>query len=251
MIALVVADRGGVQVTRPRQTIAHLQADLLTRHPDNIRHGLGDLTDLARSIQEHGILQPITVTEHRLGGFLILAGHRRYAAGLKAGLTSFPAIIRHELEEHAEQLVVMLVENTQRRDLDPFEKAKAYKALVAEGLSQSEIARRVGCSPSTVNYYVGFGDAPQELVDEVRSGQVTAGQAREAVVEARQERRVAASQPKRGRKPNYFGRTHRLADVVVAMCDHVDRPLLGTCGCGQCWEKAIVDEFIATHGVAS
>lgn len=130
---------------RPRQTATHIPVDQLMAHPDNIRHGLGDLTDLARSIQEHGILQPLTVTEYAGDGFLILAGHRRFRAGLKVGLTSFPAIVRHGLAgDHAEQLVVMLVENTQRRDLDPIEKGKAFQALVAEGLSMSELGRRLG-----------------------------------------------------------------------------------------------------------
>lgn len=81
-------------MTKPRQTITHLPGEQLLANPANIRDDLGDLTDLAASIREHGILQPITVTEHR-DGFVLLAGHRRFAAGRMAGLSTFPAIIRH------------------------------------------------------------------------------------------------------------------------------------------------------------
>jgi ParB family chromosome partitioning protein len=238
-------------VTRPRQTITHIRAELLTAHPDNIRNNLGDLTDLARSIREHGILQPITVTEHRLGGFLILAGHRRFNAGLKAGLDTYPAIIRHGLDDHAEQIVVMLVENTQRRDLDPIEKAVAYKLLIDQGLSQSEIARRVGCSPSTVNYYSSFLDLDDDTIDDVRSGRITAGDARDAVVEARQQHRISQARPQRGRRPNYFGASHDLYDTVRELCTHHDGQIIGNAGCGPCWEQAIVDRFLATHQAAA
>jgi ParB/RepB/Spo0J family partition protein len=238
-------------MTRPRQTITHLKAELLTRHPDNIRDSLGDLTDLARSIREHGILQPITVTEHRLGGFLLLAGHRRFQAGLKVGLDSFPAIIRHGLDDHAEQLVVMLVENTHRRDLDPIEKAKAFKALVAGGLSQSEIARRVGCSPSNVNYYASFLDLDKEAVEDLRAGRLSQGEAREMIVGARQQRRITEARPRRGRRPDYFGRTHPLFAAVRDLCDHEDATVIGHAGCGPCWEQAIVDRFVASHQAAS
>lgn len=238
-------------MTRPRQTATHVSVDQLMAHPDNIRDGLGDLTDLARSIQEHGILQPLTVTEHAGDSFLILAGHRRFRAGLKVGLTSFPVIVRHGLDDHAEQLVVMLVENTQRRDLDPIEKSKAFQALLAEGLSQSEIARRVGCKPSTVNYYCAFLDLDEEPVQAVRDGRLTAQQAREGVVAGRQSTRASAAKPRRGRRPDYFGRTHALYATVRGLCDHGDRPVIGAAGCGQCWEQAIVEAFVATHAAAA
>jgi ParB family chromosome partitioning protein len=238
-------------VTRPRQTATQIKAELLTRHPENIRDRVGDLTDMAVSIREHGILQPLTVTEHKLGGFLILAGHRRYAAGIKAGLTHFPAIIRHDLDDRAEQLVVMLVENTQRRDLDPFEKAKAYKALADAGLSQTDIARRVGCAPSTVNYYVAFNDVDEETVEKVRAGHLSAGNVRGAVVTARQEGRTTVGKPQRGRRPNYFGATHPLYDTVRTLCDHRDGQIIGNAGCGPCWEQAIVDRFVGTRQAAA
>lgn len=198
-------------MTRPRQTITHLHADQLTTHPANVRDELGDLTDLARSIREHGILQPITVTEHDAGGYLIIAGHRRLGAGLMAGLTSFPAVIRHGLDDPAEQLVVMLVENTQRRDLNPVERAQAYGALINRGLNQSDIARRVGCTPATVNHYLTLLELDDESLDLP------------VIVER-----------------THFGAHHPLIAYVSSICGHTTRPKVGnSMCCGQCWEAVI------------
>jgi ParB family chromosome partitioning protein len=230
-------------MTKPRQTITHIKAELLTAHPDNIRDDLGDLGDLARSIIEHGILQPITVTEHRLGGFLILAGHRRFAAGRQAGLTSFPAIIRHDLTDHAEQLVVMLVENVQRRDLSPVEKAEALGALRHRGVTPAEISRRTGIHASTVSSLLALLDLDEESRQNVRAGHLNAGDAIAAVREVRRAQRIRMGGPTRGRpviaEPAHFN-THPLLPLVSSICGHTTRPKVGnTMCCGQCWEAVI------------
>jgi ParB family chromosome partitioning protein len=132
-----------------RQSVTHLPVDDLFAHPGNVRDDLGDLTDMASSIREHGILQPLTVTERPEGGHLVLAGHRRLAAARLAGLSRVPVVIRHDVAELDEHLVLMLVENTQRRDLNPMERAEAYDALRNAGLTLSEVARRTGTTPTT------------------------------------------------------------------------------------------------------
>lgn len=231
-------------MTRPRQTIAHLKAELLTAHPDNIRHNLGDLTDLARSIQEHGILQPITVTEHKLGGFLILAGHRRFNAGLRVGLDTFPVIIRHDLEDPAEQLVVMLVENVQRQNLSPVEKAEALGTLRDGGLNPTEISRRTGIHVTTVSSLLNLLELDEASLEQVREGRLNAGDAIAAVREVRQQTRATEGAPTRGRplfvEPPHFTFNHPLYAYVAATCDHTRRPKLSGSGCcGACWEAVV------------
>jgi ParB family chromosome partitioning protein len=233
-------------VTRPRQTITHLKADVLTRHPDNIREGLGDLRDLAASIHEHGILQPITVTEHHLGGYLILAGHRRFAAGQMAGLSSYPAIIRHELDDPTEHTIVMLVENVQRRDLSPVEKAQAFGSLRNRGLSIAEISRRSGVRASTVSTLLTLLELDGESQEKVATGEINAGDAIAAVRQVRQAQRIASSRPQRGRpivaEPPHFGGSHPLFPYAAAACDHTTRPKVGhksASACGECWEAVI------------
>jgi ParB family chromosome partitioning protein len=227
-----------------RQTVTHLSVGDLTAHPGNVREGLGDLDGLALSIREHGILQPLTVTEHADGGYLLLAGHRRLAAARMAGLTRVPVIIRHDVTDDDEQVILMLVENTQRRDLNPIEKAEAYGALRNRGLRQVDIARRVGVSPGTVSHYLALLDLPEEERDEIREGHRTAAEGRALVQKRREAERGPATprpvgRPKGKKTPPHFGDTHRLARTVRGICDHRGKPKVGGVGCGECWELAI------------
>jgi ParB family chromosome partitioning protein len=106
------------------------------------------LRDLAASIAEHGVLQPVLVTE-TLDGYQLIAGERRLRAAEMAGLDRIPALVRQLAGE--EQLELALVENIQRADLNPLEEAGAYRQLIGEfGLSQDEVARRVGRARSSV-----------------------------------------------------------------------------------------------------
>lgn len=114
------------------------------------RHDLGDLSGLAESIREYGVLQPIVVDQTETGRFRILAGHRRYAAAKEAGLSTVPAIVR-SIAEH-QRLKVQIAENVRRKDLDPFEEAWVYKRLESEfGYKQEDIAREVGKPRSVIN----------------------------------------------------------------------------------------------------
>lgn len=228
----------------PRQTVTHLPVQQLTAHPGNVRDDIGDLTDLARSIREHGILQPLTVTEHPDGGYLLIAGHRRLGAALLAGLTNVPVVIRHGVDE-ATQLVLMLVENCQRRDLNAIEKAEAYGALANRGLNQMEIARRVGVSPATVSHYLTLLELPEHERVELREGRIHLSDAMAMLRNQRAEARPyrpntgQIGRPKGRKTTPYFGDTHPLARTVRALCDHRGRPKVGGVGCGHCWEHAI------------
>lgn len=231
-----------------RQTVAHLQVSTLKAHPGNVRDGLGDLSELAASIREHGILQPITVTESGDPEcpWLVLAGHRRLGAAQLVGLPAVPAVIRHDVTGTADQVVLMLVENCQRRDLGPVEKAEAYGFLRNQGLTQSEIARQVGVRPATVNYYLALLELDDASREQVRGGVIPSTHAVEAVRTARKEQRAQSEQPERGRPvftdPAHLTRTHPLAEQVASLCDHTTRPRphgLAGAGCGQCWETVI------------
>ena len=101
------------------------------------------LNELADSIREHGVVQPIVVRALEDGFFQLVAGERRWRAAQRAGLLRIPAVIR-EASEHA-SLEIALIENLQREDLNPIEEAQAYERLITEfGMTQEEVARRVG-----------------------------------------------------------------------------------------------------------
>lgn len=233
-------------MSKPRQTVTHLPVDQLAAHPGNIRDDLGDLGDLAKSIREHGILQPLTVTEGTDGRFLLLAGHRRLAASLLAGLTHVPVVIRHGVTDEGDQLVLMLVENCQRRDLNPIEKAEAFGALRNRGLTVAEIARQVGVSPPNVYYYLTLLDLPEAEREELRRGTVTAAAAIAEVRQQREQQRKVArptsrsvGRPKGATSAPWFSDRHPLAKTVRRMCTHRGRKKVGGVGCGPCWEHAI------------
>jgi ParB family chromosome partitioning protein len=231
---------------KPRQTVTHVPIGRLTAHPSNIRDDLGDLTEMARSVAEHGILQPLTVTEdlEHEGKLLLLAGHRRLGAACLAKLDVVPVIIRHGLHAEDEQMVVMLVENTQRRDLNPVERAEAYAALRNRGLIITEIARRTGSSIASISYYLRLLDLPDDELEEVRAGERPVSQALAQVRAERQEERLRLAgrpvgRPKGRATTPYFSDSHPLAKVVRARCNHRGVPKVGSVGCGACWEQVI------------
>jgi ParB family transcriptional regulator, chromosome partitioning protein len=117
--------------------------------PDNPRSDLGDLEGLAASIKSEGIVEPLIVTWEGDDGYVVVAGHRRLEASKKAGLDVVPCIVR-DLDP-AGRAVARTVENLQREDLAPVDEARALAQLVELGLSQRQIAERVGCSQAHVS----------------------------------------------------------------------------------------------------
>jgi len=136
------------------------------------------LQSLAESIREHGVLQPLLVSEEGPGRFIILAGERRWRAAKIAGITRVPVVIRERVDGQKE-LELALVENLQRRDLTPLEEARAYEELrVERGLSQAKIAQRVGIDRSTVANSLRLLKLPEGIQALVESGRLSAGHGR-------------------------------------------------------------------------
>jgi ParB family chromosome partitioning protein len=136
------------------------------------------IEELAESIRAQGIVQPLVVTPEGEGIYAIIAGERRWRAARRAGLEEVPVVIR-EVANDRELLELALVENLQRSDLSSIEEADAYLALQEKfGLSQEEIAARVGKSRPTVANALRLLKLPEEVRDLLRGGQLTAGQAR-------------------------------------------------------------------------
>lgn len=135
------------------------------------------LQELAESIREHGVLQPILVRPQIYGGYQIVAGERRYRASRIAGLTEIPAIIR-ELSD-SETMQIALIENLQRSDLSVLEEAKGYKSLIDDyGFSQEDVARTVGKSRSAVANTLRLLGLPEDVVPFLDDGRLSAGHAR-------------------------------------------------------------------------
>jgi ParB family chromosome partitioning protein len=135
------------------------------------------LEELRDSIKKHGILQPVVV--RRAGdGFELVSGERRWRAARQAGLKTIPAIIRDDVSD-GEMLELALVENVQRRDLDPMERARGFKALMEKlSLTQQGVADRVGLKRVTVANHLRLLDLPSKVQDAVGSGLLTMGHAR-------------------------------------------------------------------------
>lgn len=212
--------------------------------PNNPRRTLTDLDDLATSIRENGLIQPIVVQKLPLDGYQIVAGHRRYAAARKLGWAKIPAIIRRDMLPD-EELLAMLVENGQRANLDPIEEARALKRLADAGMEPGDIARKVGRSVATIKTRLMLLTLPAEEQEAVRAGHYTLTHATGLVrAERREERRrtnpVArpVGRPKGAKTRPYFSDSHPLATQVRTACDHRGTPKVG---CGPCWEQAIRD----------
>lgn len=136
------------------------------------------LEELAESIRAQGVIQPIVAVPATDGGYTIVAGERRWRAAQRAGLAEVPVVVR-EAAGDRQLLELALVENLQRTDLNPIEEAEAYRALTETfGLAQQEVATRVGKARTTVTNSLRLLKLPEEVLDLLRDGRLTAGQAR-------------------------------------------------------------------------
>jgi ParB family chromosome partitioning protein len=134
------------------------------------------LAELAASIAEHGVLQPILVTE-TIDGYRLVAGERRVRASRLAGLERIPAVVR-ELADH-DQLELALVENIQREDLDPLEEARAYRQLIDEfGFTQERLAQRMGKARPTIANSLRLLDLDGAVQKALAAGTISEGHAR-------------------------------------------------------------------------
>ena len=135
------------------------------------------LAELSASIAEHGLLQPIAVRPKPSGGYLIVAGERRWRASRMAGLTEVPVIVKDVTDEQAMELA--LVENLQREDLNPIEEAKGYRALQdVYGMTQDDVAQSVGKSRPAVANATRLLALSEQVLKLVEDGTLSAGHAR-------------------------------------------------------------------------
>lgn len=162
--------------------LRHIKLSEIVADPDQPRNQFDDdaLADLAASIAEHGILQPIVVTPH-LGGYQIVAGERRYRASKLVGLDKIPALVRTLSGQH--KLELSLIENLQRRDLNILETATAYLKLRDQfNLSLEQIGQRVGKkSISTISNTLRLLKLPAPVRTALAEGKVSEGQVRPLV----------------------------------------------------------------------
>ena len=135
------------------------------------------LAELAQSISEHGVVQPIVVKMQNDGKYLIIAGERRWRASKLAGLKVLPVIIKDYSEKTV--MEVALIENLQREDLNPVEEAMAYKSLVDEfQLTQEEVSKKIGKSRSAIANTLRLLNLPDQVKEMLISGKITAGHGR-------------------------------------------------------------------------
>ncbi len=135
------------------------------------------LEDLADSIREHGIIQPLTVRRLSSGYYQIIAGERRWRAAKKAGLYEVPAVIIEADDRKVMELG--LIENLQREDLNPMEEAEGYQVLLTDyGMTQDEVARRMGKSRPAITNALRLTALPPEVREMLIQGQLTAGHGR-------------------------------------------------------------------------
>ena len=135
------------------------------------------LAELSASIAEHGLLQPIAVRPRASGGYLIVAGERRWRASRMAGLTEVPVIVKDVTDEQAMELA--LVENLQREDLDPVEEAAGIRELMTRcDLTQEQAARKLGKSRSALANSLRLLSLPETVLELLKSGFITIGHAK-------------------------------------------------------------------------
>ncbi|HEX9014437.1 MAG TPA: ParB/RepB/Spo0J family partition protein [Chloroflexota bacterium] len=158
--------------------LVEIDLDAVSPNPKQPRTVMDEaaLAELADSIRQHGILQPLIVTRSG-SGYTLVAGERRWRAARLAGLSTVPALVKDT--SPSQLLEVALVENIQRQDLGPLEEAAAYKQLIEDlGLTQEEAARRVGKSRSAVANSLRLLNLLPEAKEALEQGLITGGHAR-------------------------------------------------------------------------
>ncbi len=138
------------------------------------------LEELRDSIKMHGVIQPIVLAKHIDGGYIIIAGERRFRASQMAGLKTIPAIVKDYTERQIKEIA--LIENLQREDLNPIETARALKDVMLEyNMTQDEVADRIGKSRSAIANTLRLLSLTSEVMKLVESGKLSAGHARTLV----------------------------------------------------------------------
>jgi ParB family chromosome partitioning protein len=173
----------GAPPARPSAGERRVPIELVSPNPNNPRRVFSeaDLADLAQSIREHGIVQPVVLRPSRESGrFEIIAGERRWRAAQRAGLAEIPAIVRDVDDRTALELAI--IENVQRADLNPLEEAAGYQQLLDQhGYTQVDLAQVIGKSRSHVANTLRLLKLPQDVRSMLSEGLLSAGHARTLV----------------------------------------------------------------------
>jgi ParB family chromosome partitioning protein len=182
LAALIGDDTTEDAVIQDTRSLRHMPIELLHANPNNPRKHFKDedLEDLARSIREKGLLQPLVVRHRSHGDYEIVAGERRWRAAQRAGVHEVPVLIR-ELND-GEALEIALIENIQRSDLNAIEEARGYAQLTEQfGYTQSQLAESVGKSRSHIANTLRLLTLPEAVRNHIEQGTLTAGHARALV----------------------------------------------------------------------
>ncbi len=221
---------GGGSIPKAKEAadsaVVMVSPDLLKANPRQPRKDFDDnaLQELADSIKEHGVIQPVIAEKAESGSYFIIAGERRVRAARLAGLDEVPVIVRH-VEDKA-RLTLALIENIQRENLNPLEEAEAYDELMRlEGLSQEEAAARVGKSRPAVANALRLLKLPDEMRKSLASGKITAGHARALLSVANPAERSAL-----------FGRIER-EGLSVRECEALSAKLAGSAASPESGKK--------------
>ena len=134
------------------------------------------IQELAQSIKENGLIQPIIVRKSPVLGYEILAGERRYRASIAAGLSEVPVIVKQLSDQ--DMMLHSIIENLQRENLNPIEEAKAYQSLIDKGFTHTEIAEKMGKSRPYITNLVRLLGLPKHILIEVESGRLSQAHAR-------------------------------------------------------------------------
>ena len=134
------------------------------------------IQELAHSIKENGLIQPIIVRKSPVLGYEILAGERRYRASIAAGLSEVPVIVKQLSDQ--DMMLHSIIENLQRENLNPIEEAKAYQSLIDKGFTHTEIAEKMGKSRPYITNLVRLLGLPKHILIEVESGKLSQAHAR-------------------------------------------------------------------------
>lgn len=178
LISMDDAEQALTQETAPT-SISEVEMELIHANPAQPRHDFDEqaLDDLAASIKSIGIIQPITLRQEEDGSYMIIAGERRFRAAQRAGLESIPAYIRKVSDDAVMEMA--LIENIQREDLNAIEIALAYQQLqTRNGITQEELAQRVGKSRATVANFMRLLRLPAEIQLALKDKHLSMGHAR-------------------------------------------------------------------------
>jgi ParB family transcriptional regulator, chromosome partitioning protein len=182
LAALIGDDTTEEAVIQDIRSLRHVPIELLQASPNNPRKHFADedLDELARSIRDKGLLQPLVVRILSNGNYEIVAGERRWRAAQRAGVHDLPVLIR-ELSD-GEALEIALIENIQRSDLNPLEEARAYALLLEQfDYTQQQLAESVGKSRSHIANTLRLLSLPESVRQKIETGHLTAGHARTLV----------------------------------------------------------------------